>query len=104
MSDDNKSRLTPRKPFPGGFFLFLMAAVLMLLTVQNLTPEPTGKVGFSYQAESLVNLDLLQPEFSQKIAQNDNLVTFSGKFRNQETDEGKARFKYLDLLNQNHML
>ncbi|MFI5343844.1 MAG: ATP-dependent zinc metalloprotease FtsH, partial [Chlamydiales bacterium] len=40
----------------------------------------------------------------QKIALNDNLVTFSGKFRERLTEEGKTRYKYLELLNSNHEL
>ena len=35
---------------------------------------------------------------------NDNLVTFSGRFRDQVTDEGKKRYKFLELLNTNQDL
>jgi cell division protease FtsH len=51
-----------------------------------------------------VNLQLIQPEESRKVALNDNLVTFSGKFRERQTEEGKNRYKYLELLNGNHEL
>ena len=62
-----------RRGFPGGFFLFLLAVVLVILTVQNLGGGKTAKVGFSHQLEHLVNLDLVQKEESRKIALNDNL-------------------------------
>jgi len=108
MSNDNKNRPEQRpdqrKGIPGGFFIFLFAVILVILTVQNLSSDQTGKVSFSHQVEHLVNLDLIQPEDNRKIALNDNLVTFSGKFRDRQTDEDKARYKYLELLNKNHEL
>lgn len=102
MSDDKKTDF--KKGFPNGFIWFLMAAFLLALLVQNYIDTKFAKVSFSYQLEHLVNLQLLQPEDSRKTALNDNLVTFSGKFRDRQTDEGKKRYKYLDLLNNNHEL
>lgn len=102
MSDDKKQDL--KKSFPNGFVWFLMATFLLALMVQNFLQTKTAKVSFSYQVEHLVNLQLIQPEDSRKIALNDNLVTFSGKFRDRVTDEGKNRFKYLELLNANEEL
>lgn len=93
-----------KRGFPGGFFIFLLAAILIILTVQNLNSEKAGKVAFSYQLEHLVNLDLIQKEDSRKIALNDNLVTFSGKFKDKQSDDAKSRYRYLDLLNRNHEL
>jgi len=93
-----------KRGFPGGFFIFLLAAILIILTVQNLGGDKTAKVAFSHQLEHLVNLDLIQKEDSRKIALNDNLVTFSGKFKDKQSDDAKARFRYLDLLNRNHEL
>lgn len=93
-----------KKGFPGGFFIFLLAAILIILTVQNLGSEKTAKVAFSHQLEHLVNLDLIQKEDSRKIALNDNLVTFSGKFKDKLADDSRARFRYLELLNRNHDL
>ena len=103
MNNDNK-RPEPRKGFPGGFILFLIAAALIFLTVQNLSTDQTAKVSFSHQVEQLVDLDLIQPSESRKIAQNDNLVTFTGKFRERLTDEAKARYKYLEILNRHNEL
>ncbi len=103
MNNDNK-RPEPRKGFPGGFIIFLLAGLLIFLTVQNMSTEPAAKVSFSHQVESLVDLDLLQPSDSRKIAQNDNLVTFTGKFRDRLSDEAKARYKYLELLNRHNEL
>lgn len=93
-----------KRGFPGGFFILLIAVVLGLLTIQNFTQEKTGKVAFSHQLEHLVNLDLIQKDESRKVALNDNLVSFSGKFKDKQSDEGKARYRYLELLNRNHEL
>lgn len=81
-----------------------MAAFLIALMLQNYLETKFAKVAFSYQLEHLVNLQLLQPEESRKIALNDNLVTFSGHFREKQTEEGKNRFKYIELLNSRHLL
>ena len=102
MPDDNKQDF--KKGMSNNFIWLLMAAFLFALMVQNFIETKFAKVSFSYQLEHLVNLQLLQPEDSQKIALNDNLVTFSGKFRDRLTDEGKARYKYLSLLDTNHDL
>ncbi len=107
MSNDNKPRPEPRKGMPGGFLIFLLAIILIVLTVQNLSSEKVAKVSFSHQAEHLVNLDLIQPDSSRKIAlkeHNEKLVTFSGKFRDRLTDDATSRFKYLETLNRNHEL
>lgn len=101
MSDENKQDF--KKNFPNGFIWFLMAAFLLALMVQNLIDSKFAKVSFNYQLEHLVNLDLIQPEDSRKTAV-DNLVTFSGKFRDRLTEEGKRRYKFLELLNSNHEL
>lgn len=102
MNDDNKD--DPKKGFSNGIIWLLMAVFLLALMMQNYMENKLAKVSFSYQLEHLINLQLLQPEDSRKIALNDNLVTFSGKFRDRVTDEGKNRFKYLELLNANHQL
>ncbi|CAF23364.1 ATP-dependent zinc metalloprotease FtsH [Candidatus Protochlamydia amoebophila] len=102
MSDDNKQDF--KKGISNSFVWFLMAAFLFALMVQNFIDTKFAKVSFSYQLEHLVNLQLLQPEDSRKIALNDNLVTFSGKFRDRLTEEGKTRYKYLELLDTNHEL
>lgn len=101
MDEDKKQ---DKKGFSNQFIWFLMAAFLFALMVQNFIEMKYAKVSFSYQLEHLVNLQLIQPEDSRKIALNDNLVTFSGKFRERLTDEGKNRFKFLELLNANHRL
>jgi cell division protease FtsH len=104
MANDNNFKQDSKKGFPASFFFFLMMAILIVVIVQNYMGGKMANVSFSYQLEHLVNLDLIQPEDSRKIALNENLVTFSGKFREKETDEGKKRFRYLELLNQNHEL
>lgn len=104
FNNDNKPRPDQRKGVPGGFLVFLLAIILVVLTFQNFNGEPTAKVAFSHQLEYLVDLDLIQPDESRKIALNDNLVTFSGKFRDRLSDEAKVRYKYLELVNKNHEL
>lgn len=103
MSDDNKTN-PPKKGIPGGFLIFFLAALLTFFTIQNLGHEKSAKVSFSHQVEHLVNLDLLQKDQSTKTALNDNLVTFSGKFKDNSSDESKARYRYLELLNTHHQL
>ncbi len=93
-----------KRGFPGGFFILMLAVVLGILTIQNLSQEKTAKVSFSHQLEHLVNLDLIQKEDNRKIALNDNLVSFSGKFKDKLGEEAKTRFRYLELLNRNHEL
>ena len=103
MSNDN---LKPdsKKSFPGGFFILLVAAILLILFIQNMNSDRTAKVAFSHQVEHLINLDLVQKEDNRKTALNDNLVTFSGKFKDKLSDDAKSRFRYLELLNRNHEL
>jgi cell division protease FtsH len=102
MNDDKKQ--DTKKGFPNGFIWFLMGAFILALMVQNFIETKFANVSFSYQLEHLVNLQLIQPEESRKTALNDNLVTFSGKFRDRLTEEGKNRYKFLELLNTNHRL
>lgn len=102
MPDDKKTDL--KKNFPGSFVWILMAAFLLAITLQNYLETKFAKVSFSYQLEHLVNLQLIQPEDSKKTAINDNLVTFSGKFRERQTEEGKNRYKFLELLTSNRAL
>ena len=104
MGNEKKFNPDGKKKLPGGFLLFIIAIILILLAVQSLTGDKEGKVSFSYQLEHLVNLNLINSDESRKIAQNDNLVTFTGKFRDKETQDGKDRFSYLSYLNKNHQL
>lgn len=105
MADENNNNNNaPKKSFPGSFFLFILAAIFIVFVIQNFTNQKTAKVSFSHQLEHLVNLNLVHPEENRKTALNDNLVTFSGKFRSSETPDGKARYHYLELLNKNHEL
>jgi len=101
MDDDKKDM---KSAFPGGFIWFILAGLVLVMMMQNFMEQKLAPVSFSYQLEGLVNLDLIQPEDSRKTANKDNLATFSGKFRERTTDEGKRRFKFLDLLDTNHNL
>lgn len=102
MSDNQNKGGPPKKSFPGSFFLFLFAAIFIVFVIQNFSSQKSAKVSFSHQLEHLTNLDLIHPEESRKTALNDNLVTFSGKFKSAESPEGKARYRFLELLNKNH--
>lgn len=104
MAEKNPKGREPKKGMSGGFIIFLIASVLTFFTIQNMSNEKPGKVSFSHQVEHLVNLDLLQKDDNRKTALNDNLVTFNGKFKDQVSDEGKVRFRYLELLSDNHRL
>ncbi len=99
-----KMRPDPKKGFPGGFLIFLLAAILIIIGVQTFTSSTSGKVSFSHQAEHLTNLNLTVPEENRKIAQNENLVTFTGRFRDHLHEESSDRYRFLELLNHNHEL
>ena len=102
MADSNDPE--PKKGLPGGFLIFIFAVVLIILTLQSVSTGKNGRVSFSYQLEHLDNLHLIDRDQSKKVAVKDNLVTFSGKFLDQVSQEGKDRFQYLQLLNQNQEL
>lgn len=102
MKNDKKDEF--KKGLSNSLIWFLMAAFFMALMVQNFIDTKVAKVSFSYQLEHLVNLQLVQPEENRKIALNDNLATFSGRFREKRTEDGKKRFKFIELLNENHIL
>ena len=99
MKDPNPSE---KKGFSNSVVMFLVAIFLIALTLQNILETNLAKVTFSYQLEHLVNLDLLKPEDSRKVAMKDNLVAFSGRFREHVTEEGKKRYKYLEFLDAKH--
>jgi len=104
MANEEQDNQDFKKGLPNSFLLFLLAALFVVFMVQNLAGGKFAQVSFSHQIEHLVNLNLIQPEDSRKIALNDNLVTFSGKFREKESEESKRRYKYLELLHKRHHL
>jgi len=89
-----------KRGFPGGMLLILLLVLFVIMLVQSFGSQHSGKVGFSYQLEHLVNLDLIRPEDSAKTALNDRLVSFSGRFRDQFTETSRQRWNYLETLNQ----
>lgn len=103
MAFNNKEN-EPKKGFSGSFFLFILAALLVMFIVQNLASEKSAKVSFSHQVEHLVNLDLIHKDQGRKTALNDNLVTFTGKFRDSLKEESKQRYRFLELINQRNEL
>lgn len=101
---DNNIKGEPKKGLPASFFFFVLMAILIVVVVQNYMGTKMAKVSFSYELEHLVNLDLIDPQDSRKIALNDHLVTFSGTFRLNETPAGRERYKFLELLSGHHQL
>lgn len=97
-------RAEQKKGLPGGFFLLIFAATVLFFGVQSLTSDKEARVSFSHQVEHLTNLHLTVPDENHKIAQNEHLVTFGGKFSERLPDESMTRYRYLELLNQNHEL
>ncbi|MCB1108811.1 MAG: hypothetical protein KDK44_04070, partial [Chlamydiia bacterium] len=67
MANDNKNP-EKRKGFPGGFWLFLLVALVVYFTMSSISNEKHGKVSFSHQVEHLVNLDLIHKDQSKKTA------------------------------------
>lgn len=106
MANDNRknSPENSKKGFPGGFLVLVLIAIMVILSIQNFSNAKTSRVSFSHEVEHLVNLDLLKKEESRKIALNDNLVTFSGQFKDRKSEEAIKRYRYLELLNQHHLL
>ncbi|MCH9621542.1 MAG: ATP-dependent zinc metalloprotease FtsH [Chlamydiia bacterium] len=102
MTHENKNP-NQKKGVPGILILFIIGAFALLL-MRNTSAQERANVSFSHQIEHLVNLDLLQPSFSNKVSINDNLVSFSGKFRDKKTEEAKQRFRFLTLLDENNSL
>lgn len=102
MAEDPKQDM--KKGFQNNFLILLLALMVAILVVQSFSETRTAKVAFSYQVEHLVNLELIEAEESRKTALNNNLVTFSGRFRKQTTETGNDRYKYLSLLNESHQL
>jgi len=87
-----------KRGFGGGFFLLVLGAIFMLLTLQNLSEKKTSAVAFNYQVEHLVNLGLIDPSYSLKVPESDHMVTFRGKFNDSLDTSSKDRFAYLKLL------
>lgn len=98
MSDNKQG--DSKKGFSANLFLFFMGSLILLLFIQSFLDTKIGNVSFSYQLEHLVNLDLVRPEQSRKTSLKENLVTFSGQFRDEPTEEGKNRFKFLSFLSR----
>jgi len=85
-------------------FVALVGALFVLMLLQNMYGAKQARVSFSYQIEHLVNLDLIQPEDSRKTATANNLVTFSGRFREVRSAAGKQRFQYLGTIEEQNNL
>lgn len=99
MSIDDK-RPDGKKNIVQTWLLVLVGAFFALMVIQNALETKTAQVGFSYQLEHLVNLDLLNPQESRKTAVSNNLVTFMGQFRDAKTDLGRRKYQFLELLDQ----
>jgi len=93
-----------KKRISNVMFVALVGALFVLMLLQNMYGTKQARVSFSYQLEHLVNLDLIQPEDSRKTATANNLVTFSGRFREVKSAVGKQRFQYLGHIEEQNNL
>lgn len=98
MNRDNSNKPEKKGGLSGSFILLLIASVFIILTIQNLSDTKTAPVSFSHQLEHLHNLKLIKPDESKKIAENDNLVLFKGRFQDVLSEESKNRYRYIHLL------
>lgn len=89
MAEEKKQDQNPKRGYSNSVLLLVMGIIVAMILIQNYLETKLARVSFSYQLEHLVNLDMLEPEESRKTASNNNLVTFAGKFRERETEEGK---------------
>ncbi|WP_420885375.1 ATP-dependent zinc metalloprotease FtsH [Candidatus Similichlamydia laticola] len=67
--------------------------------MQGLFTLSSAKIYFPHQLEHLVNLELIQPDESRKVALNHGLVTLHGRFRDDLPELSEKRFQFLQLLN-----
>lgn len=104
MSKDKKMNPESKKNFPTVFFLLLFGVIFGVVAVQNFLINKDAQVSFSHQLEHLVNLEMIYPEDSRKTALNDNLVSFSGRFRASLSAESQLRYHFLELINQRHQI
>lgn len=93
-----------KRRLPSGMFFFILLGLFFFLTMNSKTGTKEATVGFSYQLENLVNLDLINPDKSKKVALNDNLVTFSGQFRDEKSETGQQRYNFLSHLFERNKL
>ncbi len=87
-----------------GFFLIVLAVIIGLVTLQNLSKTGGSNVSFRHQLEHLVNLDLVKKEENKLHAQNGDLVTFSGQFKDERSESAVNNYRYLELLNSKNLL
>lgn len=104
MSTDKNINFDKKKKFSGGILFLFSAILLVVLVFQNFAGDKHPPIAFSHQLEHVVNLDLIETESSKKISLTDNLVSFSGKFKNSISQEAENRYAYLELLNEYHGL
>ena len=95
MKDDNQDPQNLKKGFPNGFVYFLLLSFMLVFLLQNIANARYAEVASSHELEHLVNLDLIKKEESRKVALNENLVSFSGRFKDKMSQEGEKRYKYL---------
>lgn len=104
MSTDKNINFDKKKKFSGGILFLFSAILLVVLVFQNFATDKQPPIAFSHQLEHVVNLDLIESESSKKISLTDNLVSFSGKFKDSISQEAQNRYAYLELLNEYHGL
>lgn len=98
----NSTNGSPKKGGSPNLYWIVFGILTLLLVLQNYFEAPSARVSFSYQLEPLVNLELINPAYSRKVATASNLVTFSGRFKESLSDESSKRFAYLQLVDDQH--
>ena len=93
-----------KKGGSGGLLIALIAMVVMMLMYQNLNSDKTPGVAFKHQLEHLVNLDLLKKDDNRISPSSENLVTFSGRFKEQLTPASRNNYRFLELLSERNRL
>ncbi len=93
-----------KKNFSQTILFGLVGALFFMMTLQNLFETKNAMVSFSYELEHLVNLDMIVPEDSKKVASGGSLVSFSGRFRDSKTTKGLQRFSFLEFLEEKNQL
>ncbi|WP_108624136.1 ATP-dependent zinc metalloprotease FtsH [Candidatus Similichlamydia epinepheli] len=93
-----------KKRIPSGFFILIALALVGMSFLQGFFTLSYAQFSFPHQLEHLVNLELIHPEESRKVALNHGLVTLHGRCRDELPDRAEKKFQFLNLLNEHFQL
>lgn len=83
-----------------GFIIFLGAVVLGAYLLQAALETQSPRVSYGYQAEHLVNLELVSPNSLKKTATSSSLVNFEGQFKETLGDSSQNKFHFLERIHR----